>query len=183
MSHSPNPTQYRPGSVALHWLTAIALLAMVAIGLHMTGLAKGPERSSWFALHKSLGLSLLLLVLFRLYWRARNPPPAMPQAWSAATRSLAHHGHFTLYLLLLIVPVAGFLTSAFTAYPISFWGLPLPRLFAENKEFNELFKLVHRAGLYTLIGLSALHALAGISHFAQGSARMLPWRRAAATTP
>lgn len=173
-----HPTQYPTGSIVLHWLTAIALLAMIHIGLTMVDLPKGPERGSWFALHKSLGLSVLLLVLFRLYWRVRHPAPTMPQDWSPTTRSLARWGHRALYLLLVVVPLAGFLTSSFTSHPVGFWGITLPRIAAENKELNEVCKLVHRASLYALIGLSILHALAGIRHFAKGSVRMLPGRHA-----
>lgn len=161
--------EYDPVSVAFHWLTALALVAMLVIGLTMVGLPKGAERSAWFALHKSLGISLALLVVFRLGWRLRSP--------QASATTLVRWAHRALYLLLLLVPVAGFLTSAFTAYPIAFWGLSLPRLFAENKELNEVWKLVHRGSLYVLMTLSLGHALAGLRHFAHGSRRMLPWRQ------
>jgi cytochrome b561 len=148
---------------------------MIGIGLYMTSLPKGPDRGWWFGLHKSCGLTVLLLVTIRLSWRLHSPPPAFPGEWGELEATLAKWGHRGIYLLLLITPIAGFMTSAYTANPIKFWGLQIPRLVAENQSLNESWKLLHNGACYLLVVLVAGHAIAAIRHYRHGSRRMLSW--------
>lgn len=173
-----NEQQYSAPAVVLHWVTAIAIAAAVAIGFYMNSLPKGPERGWWFALHKSMGLSILLLIVIRLSWRRHSRPPAFPVEWGTTEALLAKWGHRGIYLLMLTVAVAGFMTSAYTPNPIKFWGLQIPRLVAENPSLNESWKMLHNNACYLLMAVIAGHTAAAIRHFVHGSRRMLSWQRA-----
>src|SRR5689334_17488815 len=121
MQSSPS---YTRTAVALHWIIAAAVLAQVALGWWMLGIPKEPVglRAGWFNLHKSIGLSIALLVLVRLAWRARHPAPPLADA-PAWQRHAAHVTHALLYLCLLVQPASGLAGSLFTRYPVKYFGM------------------------------------------------------------
>lgn len=90
------PPRYNRVAIALHWLLAALIIAMLALGWYMGGLPKGPERAGLFNLHKSVGTVVLLLVAFRLLWRAGHRPPGWNTGVSALRHRFAAGGHFLL---------------------------------------------------------------------------------------
>ena len=119
---------YTRTAVALHWLIAICVIAQIALGLWMIGIPKDPLgiRAWWFNVHKSIGLTLGLLILFRVYWRITHRAPPLPETlprWQRITAAASHH---LLYLCMVVMPVSGYLGSSFTKYPIVFFGTKLP---------------------------------------------------------
>ena len=90
----------------------------------------GP-RVNAFNLHKSIGLTLLLLVVIRLAWRATHRPPALPPmpAWQAFA---ARVNHGLLYACLLVQPLSGYLGSAVSGYPVRYFGMLLPDWASKN---------------------------------------------------
>ena len=175
----PSPSgRYTLPAVALHWLHALLIVALLGLGWYLTGLPKGAERSAAIGLHKSLGLIALALVLLRAGWRlGHQPPPPLPDSpWKHRLAALTHG---LLYALLLVVPVAGFLSASFTKYQMKFFGLPLPRLFAPNDGLNEIFHNLHEGAVWVLVALLGLH-LAGVAyHLARRDGllmRILPGR-------
>lgn len=168
---------YGPVAIALHWLQAALVLGLFALGLIMVELPKGPDRSGAFALHKSLGLLALALLAVRFVWRRRHPPGvAAAGAWQ---EQLAAATHRLLYFLLLLAPLAGFLASTFTAYPMKFFGLPLPKLGWPDAALNAAFGAVHRGALWLLAALVALHVAGALYHALRRDRvvwRMLPRR-------
>lgn len=158
-------TTYTRPAVLLHWLQAIIVLWLFWLGWTMTDLPKGAERSAAYALHKSLGLLSLLLVVVRLVWRSTHCPPA-----GAANREgrLARATQHALYLLLLAAPLVGYFTSSFTPYAISFFGIELPRLSAPDSALNAFSKQIHVVLVWGFAALIGLH-LAG--------ALKIAWRR------
>ncbi len=169
--------RYRWPAMLLHWLSAGLILYLLWLGWQMVDLPKGAERSAAYNLHKSFGLLSLLLLALRLAWRRRSPPP--PALESGASARLAAAAHLGLYLFLLAAPLAGFLASAFTQYPLKFFGWPLPRLFAPDEQLNALFKSLHFALVWSGAVLVALHLAGVVRHLAHGQPilqRMLPAR-------
>ena len=169
--------RYRWPAMLLHWLSAALILSLLWLGWQMVDLPKGAERSAAYNLHKSLGLLSLLLLALRLAWRRRSPPP--PGLESGASARLAAAAHLGLYLFLLAAPLAGFLASAFTQYPIKFFGWPLPRLFAPDETLNATFKSLHCAFVWGGCGLLLLHLAGVLRHLRAGEPvlqRMLPAR-------
>jgi cytochrome b561 len=152
--------------VVLHWLLALALIAQWALGNWMVDLPKEPPgyRAGWFNLHKSLGLVMGLVILWRLGWRLTHYVPA-PLTSSAPWQRLASTlNHGLLYVCMLALPISGFLGSSFSAYPVKFFGVALPRLFEPQPELKSLLAEVHEAVAFVFAALVALHVLAVVWH-------------------
>ena len=171
--------RYGPPAIALHWLHAVLVLGLLGLGWFMVDLPKGPERTFPFALHKSLGLCSLLLILLRAVWRWRHtPPPAISSAqWQ---RRLAAATHHLLYVLLFLAPLAGYLSASFTKYPMKFFGLTIPKAGWPDEALNETFNLLHKGAVWTLALLVCLHLTGTLYHAWRRDgtwSRMSPWRR------
>ena len=171
-------SRYTYGAIILHWLMAFALAGMVVSGLWMTGaIDRADDRALAFRvyqLHKSFGLSLLVLLAVRLAWRLTHRPPALPSTMAKAMRGIAHITHWGLYVLMAAVPLAGWaMVSA------SVWDLPtiwfglfewphlpgLADLPVDRKgPVEETLKDVHRLLAYGLAGIVLIHAGAALKH-------------------
>ncbi|MCX7179648.1 MAG: cytochrome b [Proteobacteria bacterium] len=159
------PQSYTRTAIILHWLTALAILCAFPLGVYMHELPLSPRKLQLYSYHKWLGLSVLLLAALRLLWRSLHRPPpllaGMPR-WQEVIAQYMHHG---LYLLLLAVPLSGWLMSSAFGIPVVWFGvLPLPDLIGKDKELGELLKEVHETLNYTLLLLVAIHAAAAIRH-------------------
>ncbi|WP_028696267.1 cytochrome b [Pseudomonas cremoricolorata] len=159
------PARYARLTIGLHWLTLVLLAAVYAL-IELRGLfpRDSAERDLMKALHFMLGLTVFAVVWVRLAARLRYKTPAIvpkPPAWQIG---LAHLMHLLLYLLLLGMPLAGWLILSAAGKPIPFYGLELPALIDPNPDLAKFIKGWHvqvgRWG-YWLIGL---HALAGLYH-------------------
>lgn len=164
LSNTP-PARYARLSIVLHWLMLV-LLAGVYACIEFRGLfpRESAERELMKALHFMLGLTIFALVWLRLAARLFNRTPAIapkPPAWQIG---LAHLMHLLLYLLLIGMPLAGWLILSAAGKPIPFYGLELPALVDPNPDLAKYIKGWHeRVGGwgYWLIGL---HAVAGLYH-------------------
>ncbi len=120
---------YSTVSIVLHWLIAALLIGQVLIGGAFED-ARGPNRGQLFALHLSLGVTILTLSLVRLGWRVTHPAPPLPSNYSRPVRLLARATHVLFYVVLIGMPLTGWITSS--GWPGSFpdiWGvLPWPKL-------------------------------------------------------
>lgn len=165
--------------MVLHWLSAVLVLTLFGLGWFMVELPPGPQRGYYFALHKSIGLSLFALLLARVGWRLGHAPPAFPGAVPRWRGVLARGVHLTFYALLVIQPVTGYLSSSFSGYRTRWFGLPLPHWGHENPPLNALFTELHVITSVTLLVLIGVHVLGALSHLASGEAallrRMWPW--------
>ncbi len=163
---------YRWPAIALHWLHALLIIGLLILGGLMVDLPKGAERSTAYGWHKSLGLLVLMLAVLRLYVLQRLPlPPPLPApAWQ---RRLASATHLALYAFLFLAPLAGYLASSFTPYPLKFFGLPIAKLGWPDENLNAVFKTLHQCLVWGGAGLIVLHVAGAIRH---GLRRMLPAR-------
>ncbi len=149
----------------LHWLTVLLILAVLPFAWVVVSMSPGPERSWLFVIHRSLGITIFAFVVIRLVWRAMNPPPPLPGGTSRAMELVGRLTHWLLYLLLLLMPVSGYLQSA-SGKPVSYFGLfDLPAL-PENKSLDDFAKTVHLLGQWGVYALVALHVLATAWHVA-----------------
>jgi cytochrome b561 len=173
-----------PVSQLLHWLIVLLVLVLAIVGLTMGELPKTPKYFWVYTLHKSVGITVLALVLARIGWRlyAGAPGPvAGTPTWQARIASLTH---MLLYALLLAMPLSGWLyDSASGLRPFRWFGLMLvPKLSAPNEGLSELANDAHELLFWVLVALVALHAAAAFyHHLFQHDAtlsRMLPGRRA-----
>jgi len=110
-------THYTRTAVGLHWMIAALVLTALFMGWTMTEMAVSPQRLKVYNWHKWVGVTVLLLAVARLLWRLTHRPPplvAMP-AWQ---RLFARLGHGLLYLLLLVMPLTGWVYSNYSGYPV-----------------------------------------------------------------
>lgn len=154
---------------ALHWLSAALVMALWVLGQVMTAVPDEElaRKLALYQLHKSLGLTALAIVLVRLGWRALNPRPDWPSTMPAWERHAAATGHALLYLLLLAMPLTGWLMVS--ASP---WGIPtllfglveVPHLLGPDAALEATLKSVHGALATLLAGLVLLHVAAALKH-------------------
>lgn len=167
--------EYTRVAAVLHWVVAALILANLLFGLTADAF---PE--DWIRpvidLHKSIGLTVLGLVIPRILWRLSHPPPAFPASYSRLEKAAAHFAHGALYLLIVLMPVSGWLhDSAFkdaAAHPLRiFWVIPWFRIGAiehldpaTKERLHSVFFVLHAGAAFVLMGLLALHILGALKH-------------------
>lgn len=163
---SPIPTHYTSTAKVLHWLIAVFLLAQLALGFWMIGIPNTPPgvQAKWFNLHKSIGITLGLVILMRLAWRLTYGAPALPESIPAWERSVAKFCHRALYVCMVVIPLSGYLGSSFTRYPIRYFGQVLPRWGWESPALKELCSQVHLGTVVVFCVLVAAHVAAVLKH-------------------
>lgn len=159
------PKAYSRTAVVLHWILAILLATMIALGLYMTNLPRNtPERSWFFNLHKSLGLVTAGIILVRVAWRLRFKPPTLDGLMPTWQVAAAKASHGLLYTCMLVMPLTGYLGSAFNKYGVKFFGLPLPRWAWDAKPLRETFATAHQWTAKLFIALIVIHVIAALYH-------------------
>jgi cytochrome b561 len=165
----------------LHWLIAALIVWGFALGWVMTDIPGiTPTKLRYFSWHKWIGVTVLALVLVRVLWRATHAAPALPASTPGWERGAAHAGHALLYVLMLAIPVTGYLYSSAAGIQVVYLGIwPLPTLIGPDDTLKHLLRNVHVTLNYTLLAVVVLHVLAVIKHqfFDRQNilARMLPF--------
>jgi len=165
--------RYTIVAIVLHWLIALGILALLTLGLAMTRGSLSPmDRFAFYQWHKSVGITVLVLMVLRLAWRLFNRPPPLPEAMPKAERRAAGAAHLALYGLLLAMPLVGWAMVSASPYniPTVLYGvIPWPHLPVlsdlPNKAAVEgALKLAHSTGAWLLIALLLLHVGAALRH-------------------
>ena len=185
-------TRYTPTAIFIHWLMALLLIGLFSVGLYMSDLPLSPQKLKIYSWHKWAGVTAFVLVLVRLAWRVGHPPPALPAAMPGWQKTAAHGLHHLLYLLMIAIPLSGWLMSSAKGFQTVYFGiLPLPDLLQKDKELGELLESMHTALNFTLAALVLAHIGAAVKHHLLDRddvlARMLPFlarkRRPSAANP
>ena len=138
-------TTYTPVAKGLHWLMAVLILGLLALGIYMSDLPLSPQKLELYSWHKWFGVTVFLLLWLRLAWRVTHRPPALPETLSAPMRLAAHAGHAALYLLMLAIPLSGWLMSSAKGFQTVWFGvLPIPDLLGRDRELGDLLQQVHK---------------------------------------
>lgn len=158
--------RYTLTAMVLHWLIAVAVFAQIALGVWMVGIPKSPPgvRAYWFNLHKSIGITIGVLVLVRLAWRLAHRPPALPTSVPAWQRLAARCSHWGLYACMVALPLSGYLGSSFSKYPIKYFGYTLPHWGWESPALKALLSQIHYGAAILFMVLIALHVSAALKH-------------------
>ena len=161
----PHSDRYTWTAIVLHWLIAIAVIVQFKWGWWMQDIPEQPPgaRAEAYNLHKSVGLTILALMIVRLLWRWRHPAPALP-AMPDWQRRLAHVNHWVLYAALFVMPVAGYLGSVFSGYPVKYFGMTLPAWGVRDELLKDFFSGVHLVTSFVLFFAVVLHVAAALKH-------------------
>lgn len=174
-----SPTSFGLVTRALHWAMALAVISMLALGLRLSDMQPGLANLWLYGLHKTLGFTLLALMILRFGWHLVSPTP-LPIGPPGPARIAARAAHWLFYALLIAIPLTGWAGSSATGIDVMFadrWVIPP---IAEVSEAGEAFWFrLHDILTKLLIGLITLHALAALKHEMEGDgtlSRMLRGR-------
>jgi cytochrome b561 len=178
--------RYNKVAVVLHTLVAVFIFAMLGLGWFMSDLPKDmpkaasvdlfdlgvyslplaeplSPRAFYFNLHKSLGITIFALILFRLFWRLTHTAPDFPATMKAWETTLAEYTHKALYLFMLAVPTTGLIMAAYSKYGVVWFGVRLIEGL-NNEGLRTAFKEAHEFTVTVLVALVVVHVLAAIKH-------------------
>jgi cytochrome b561 len=159
-------TSERWGALArfFHWAIVLMLIGQFIMAELAEDLPLGMEKIALLARHKSVGITILLLAVLRLGWRALNPTPRAP-AGAPWEHALARGAHVALYGLLFAMPLSGWMMSSAKNYPVSWFNLlPLPNLVPVSESIYEFMHETHEVLATTLIIVAAAHVLGALRH-------------------
>lgn len=158
-------SRYTPTAVGLHWLMALLIVAAFSLGLYMSDLPISPAKLKYYAWHKWMGVTVLLLATLRLAWRLLHRPPPLPAGMSGWQRRASDLSHRLLYLLMFVLPLSGWLYSSASGYPVVYLGLvQLPDLVGKDKALAGVLHETHELIAFALAGLVAVHFAAALKH-------------------
>jgi cytochrome b561 len=150
---------------AMHWLVVVAVIAQLTLGFTFHDLpSTDPRKGPLFAAHATLGLIILIVMLVRLAWRQAHPVPKLPVTLSATEKKIAIANHWAFYLLLIGLPLGGYLLVNARGHSVPFFGAELPAVLAKNEFLSGLIFFVHAGGAFLLIALIVLHVAAALRH-------------------
>ena len=166
MTYGTRTDGYPSTSKLLHWLVAICVLTTAPVAIMMGRVDKGPTQDLLYNFHKSLGVLILVLMLLRLINRlavgAPIPDPNI-EPWQK-TVSSAVHG--LLYVLLLAMPVVGYVANSAYGATTPFFGLfTLPKIVGDNEALAAQLFTLHRWAGFLVIVLVLMHVGAALYHY------------------
>ena len=171
---------YTSTAIFLHWLMALLVVSTFPLGVVMHEMALSPDKLRMMSYHKWLGVTVFVLLLVRLLWRASHKPAPMLEVIPRWQRMLAQAVHVLLYVLLFSIPLSGWLMSSAKGFQTVYLGvLPLPDLLAKDKVLGDALGALHEVLNITLLVLLAMHVGAALKHHVidrDGTlARMIPF--------
>ena len=156
---------YGTAAKVFHWLIVGLLAIQYPIGWLMPDIHRGQQPGVGMAVHVSLGISILVLVVLRFVWRLAHPvaPESRLPPWQRLSSGLVH---WALYLLVLVTTLSGWLFASFRGWAVSFFYLfPLPMLAADNAAAGKAIDGLHQKAEWILLVFIGLHVLAAFAHF------------------
>jgi len=155
--------RYGMTAITLHWVMAILLIALLGLGLYMTGLPISLEKLKLYGWHKEYGILALMLVFLRIAWRLINFTPRLNL--SLLEKIAARTVHWAFYVFMFAMPITGWLITSAAGLPVSFFGLfVLPDLISPHPDLIKLFGEIHKWLGYGLIVTIILHTSAALKH-------------------
>lgn len=159
------PKQYTLLAIGLHWWIALLIFIAFPLGIYMHDLPLSPTKLKLFSWHKWLGVTVFLFVVLRIYWRLRHSPPDLPDSIASWQKLITHVAHGLLYLLMVAIPLSGWLMSSAKGFQTVWFGvLPIPDLLNKDKELGNLLAIVHQTLNFSFLALGILHVLAALKH-------------------
>ena len=170
----PHRTErYTIVAMSLHWVIALAIIAMIFGGWYMTDLPDGaPGQYLLYQMHRSVGITILLLTVGRVIWRIMNPPPALPEEMNKLEKTASHLVHLGFYGIMIALPLTGWLYSSVSVkldvptvlYGVVSWpDLPFTDGL-KTEAASGAVNSAHGALAWLTLGLLALHVAGALKH-------------------
>lgn len=152
----------------IHWLSALIIISLIALGAYMTpfNMDNVEHSESLYFWHKSFGIFAFLLVCLRLFYRSKTNLPALPEGMPSHEKLAAKLAHKALYVLMVLVPVLGYIQSCVYPYSsgVHFFGMLLPEIFFDSQKIFDVVNIIHKTLAHSLLALVIIHALGAIKH-------------------
>lgn len=149
MSIRNTTTSYGSVTKALHWIISVMIITMLIVGFTMINMEPSSEKNQIYNLHKATGLLVLMLVSIRLLWRLTNSTVELSRAFPQWQKKAFQINIGLLYALMFVMPISGFLMTAFAHYNINFYGLFTINPFVEkNIKYALDFRSIHQTSTY-----------------------------------
>jgi cytochrome b561 len=131
----------------------------------MHDLPLSPEKLKLYSWHKWAGVTAFMLVWLRLFWRVTHRPPALPANMPKTMQLAAHAGHLLLYVLMIAIPLSGWLMSSAKGFQTVWFGvMPIPDLIGKHKETGDLLQTLHMGLNLLFAAVIAGHIGAALKH-------------------
>lgn len=149
----------------LHWVTALMVFAMIPAGLVMSEVDSKPVQDTLFLFHKNGGAVLILLLAFRLIWRATHRAPPLPDSLPAIQKLAAHATHVALYFILIVMALSGYVRVRAGGFPVELLdAIGVPSMIPRDDALAATAKAIHANAKFALGLLIALHVGAAAYH-------------------
>jgi cytochrome b561 len=165
-SISDDTGRYGGTAIALHWLIALLIVCGFYIGWTMTDIPGfTPTKLKYFSWHKWIGVTVFVLAVVRVLWRATHRAPELQGPLPQWQKAAAHAVHMLLYVLMLAIPLSGYFYSSAAGIQVVYLGIvPLPTFIGPDPALKATLRTVHVLLNYTLLALVAMHVLAALKH-------------------
>ena len=157
---------YTKTAITLHWLIFTLIACGFTLGHYMVDLPLSPMKLRYFSWHKWLGVTVFMFAVVRIVWRATHPVPPPPIGMPAWQKAAAGASHMMLYILIIAIPLSGWLFSSAAGVPTVYLGLiPLPDLLSKDKPLSQFLEQIHGILNNGLAALVAIHVVAALKHY------------------
>lgn len=172
-------TSYGVVSKSFHWVLAVLIIGLLAVGLYMTDMQNSPSKFELYGLHKSTGLVALILVMMRFIWKVRNETPGLPDAIPPLQKIASRAAHAFLYIAMFVMPLSGWGMSSAGGHKVTFYGLfEVPPLVPQSKMLGGILHETHELLANVLIVVLVVHVLAAFLHhfwYKDGVLKRMTW--------
>jgi cytochrome b561 len=157
---------YEPVTRGLHWLNAVLAVLAIALAFGISGAPRhSPVRGWLLALHGSVGITILAVMLFWAGWRLRHPAPPLRPMLTRLEAWLAHATQAAIFLLFIAMPLSGYAILATSGNSVSLYGIvAIPPLLPQSGRLAQAAVALHLGGEFLIYGLVALHISAALMH-------------------
>ena len=157
--------RYGKVSRMLHWTIAILFISLIPMGIFASMIPEDTEyRNAYYVVHKTIGVTVFLLVIARLIWNRLSRRPSLDSALTSREEKLAHRAHNTLYFMMLAIPVTGFMMTSYHGYETYFFFWEMQPLW-EQSEIYQVWGGFHKYLLpYLLYIVLGAHILGALKH-------------------
>jgi cytochrome b561 len=150
----------------VHWAMATIIIGLLGLGFYMEYFLAGdsPFRGQIYYLHKSFGALVLFFIAYRIFLKLTNKAPELPKTINKLSQRLAFFTHMALYLLMIMMPLSGYLMSNSFGHPVHLFFIELPNLVSKNIELGKLFGDIHEILGYSFAFIITLHIAGALKH-------------------